>query len=140
MEHFHLVGNVPDELDASDGIAQTCVQAVINQELASAPTLLENFQIALCMDVPLLVLKREYEKDMKDMALQHLSKCSKVTIDADFLHTQDQEDLLLDTSTHYLDFFMVVLSIKGLHAITPRNITNPSYMFCLDLNQRHRLW
>ena len=48
MEHFHLVGDVPDELDASDGIAQTHVQEVINYELASAATLLEHFRNAPC--------------------------------------------------------------------------------------------
>ncbi|KIM61774.1 hypothetical protein SCLCIDRAFT_9343 [Scleroderma citrinum Foug A] len=79
---------------------------MINYELALAATLLENFWNALCLNVPLLVLKWEYENEMKDMALRCLSKCSKVTIDAEFLHTQDEEDLLWDTSTHHLDFSM----------------------------------
>ena len=119
MEYFHLVGDVPDELDSSNGILQTCVQEVINYELALAATLLENFWNALCLNVPLLVLKWEYKNEMKDMALRCLSKCSKVTIDAEFLHTQDEEDLLWDTSTHHLDFSMVILGIKGLHTIIP---------------------
>ena len=95
---------------------------------------------AACSNVPLSVLKREYENEMKDVALRRLSKRSKVTIDAEFLHTQDEEDLFWDTSTHHLDFFMVVSGIKGLHAIIPRSTTDLSYTFRLDLNQRHRLW
>ena len=70
-----------------------------------------------------LIFRWEYENAMLYMALRHLSKHSKVTIDAEFLHTWDEENLLWDTSMQHLDLFMVVSlrhkrSIHKIHLIS----------------------
>ena len=60
-----------------------------------------------------LIFRWEYENAMLYMALRHLSKYSRVTVDAEFLHTWDEENLLWDTNMQHLDLFMVVSGIKG---------------------------
>jgi len=113
-EESYEVGEIPEALRADDGLSQVFVQQAINFDRIPSDVLEENFLKSLCQSVPLSTLRREYQKDLKRVAMKRLASRHRVTIDEVFLHQSNDPMLAWSARHHYLDFFMLVSGMFGI--------------------------
>ncbi|KAI5999940.1 hypothetical protein EDD15DRAFT_2362477 [Pisolithus albus] len=139
-EEMYLVGEIPEELHADDGAAADELQRIIAHEHSDMAKMIKGFTRTERHAVKLSTLQKEYEKNQQKRALMRLMRRQRVEIDDRYLHDVSNADLAWAANEHFIDMMVIVTDKPGLHALLPQNDTDPSYVFKLDLHQRHRTW
>lgn len=134
------VGDVPEDLEAEDGVPQEEVNNVIAHKRTERGTLIDEFYGNPPTPLKLSMLQNQYEQGKEHLAMLRLKRRHKVEVDGTFLHNIEDPDLAWGATDHYLDFILLVSSKQGLHALLPRSVSDHSYTFVLDVHQPHRLW
>ncbi|KAG8220318.1 hypothetical protein J3R82DRAFT_3522 [Butyriboletus roseoflavus] len=136
------VADTPEELQTDDAVRQVDVEhALALDDFAdSTKNQVTSFHRTAVTNVRLSQLRQEFEQKRDRTATMRLRKRSRVLIDDEFLLDRNDPQLAWGANKHFLDYFLLVAGKKGLHAVLPTTIADPSYSFKLDLHQRHRPW
>ncbi|KAI6102263.1 hypothetical protein F5141DRAFT_1135721 [Pisolithus sp. B1] len=140
-DEVYVVGDVPDELHAEDAIAHKQLQRTIAyDDHIDAANMIQAFARSERKDVKLSTLENEYNAQLTSRALGRLVRRQRVTIDKRYIHDVADANLAWAANEHFIDLIVIVTDKIGLHAIIPQTDADPSYVFKLDLHQRHRTW
>lgn len=90
------------------------------------------------LNVPLL--RRHYEQQNAEAAIQHLNTRSRITLTKEEVFDPLDPSLVWVKNTHYLDFLMVVPKDYGFDAIIPNEASNHNYTFEMTMTQQQKPW
>jgi hypothetical protein len=135
-----IVGDIPEALEAEDGVAQTDVERIIALDRCEREEFIQGFHDQQVKRTKLSTLRMEYERGMKRTSIHRLRQRQVVEVDADMLLKQNDAEVAWGARDHFLDYYLLVPGRKGMHAILPNSRGDPSYMFKLDLHRRRKRW
>ncbi|KIN99500.1 hypothetical protein M404DRAFT_10368 [Pisolithus tinctorius Marx 270] len=136
----YVVGELPEELQAEDGIFQEELQHAIAYKRNPSSRMIESFHRSPVKTVPLSTMHKQYDEKREIQALRCLTRRQKVNIDDEYVHRGNDPNLAWGATKHFLDLMLIVCGRPGLDAALPKDETDPSYTFKLDLHQRQRKW
>lgn len=72
--------------------------------------------------------------------IQRLHRRLMIEMDDVLLYEKDNASLAWGVHEYYLDYYLLVLGHRGLHAILPMSRGDSRYVFKLDLHRRQKQW
>lgn len=135
-----MVGDIPLDLQADDGIGQDEVEQMIALDQVGGTTLIAGFEGARPQKVKLSTLQEDFMADKRRTAIQRMQKRQRVEIDGEFLFEKNDPMLAWGAREHFLDYYLLVPGKRGLHAVLPTARGDVSYTFNLDVHRREKQW
>lgn len=133
-----LLGDVPDELRADDGVQQHIVLDALRDAAGDIDVNGPRYEDLPVEQVPLSKLQDIMENGRTNNALKLLQQRTEIVIDEGFKYSAHSSELAYSLAQHHLDFLMVLSDGIGFDACLPNARNDLTFVFHLDLHQPHR--
>lgn len=85
-------------------------------------------------------LRVRYENNKRNISLQSLFERHRIVLDSECVYHSDSEDLSWSSSSHFLDFRMIMSKDVGLDGVLPQSRINHNWSLSLTFREHFREW